>query len=57
MRRPSEYLQKWRPYAIIGIFVVSPLLTPTSTLRQLALALPLVALYEVSIWCAKAAGR
>jgi len=57
MSRPSDYLQKWRPYVIIGIFVVSPLLTPTSTLRQVALALPLVVLYEVSIWCAKAAGR
>ncbi len=42
-----------RRYAIVGAFVVAAVLTPPDVLSQISLALPIVVLYEVSIWCAK----
>jgi sec-independent protein translocase protein TatC len=57
MKRPSELLQKGRPYVIIGTFVVTALVTEPTVVAQLSLALPVIVLYEVSIWCAKLAGR
>ncbi|MFW5997095.1 MAG: twin-arginine translocase subunit TatC [Verrucomicrobiota bacterium] len=45
----AKTLQKIRPYAIIGIFVVGALLTPPDPFTQIMLGLPLVLLYEGSI--------
>ncbi len=38
-----------RPYAIVGAFVLGMLLTPPDVLAQIMLALPLWALYELSL--------
>ena len=38
-----------RRYAYLGVFVVAALLTPPDALSMLAMALPLVGLFEVSI--------
>lgn len=46
----SAALRKARRYGIVGIFVVAAVVTPPDVFSQLSLALPLVALYEVSIW-------
>ena len=43
-------LRNGRRYALIVILVAAALLTPPDPLSQLILALPLLALYEVSIW-------
>ncbi len=44
-----DTLAKNRPYAIILTFVVAAILTPPDVVSQIALALPLMLLYEVSI--------
>lgn len=47
-----DRLRKGRRYAIIIGFVLAAILTPPDPLSQLAMAIPLVLLYEVSIWVA-----
>lgn len=42
-------LVKWRKYAIVLIFIVAAILTPPDVLSQILLAIPLLALYEISI--------
>ena len=40
-------------YAIVGVFVLAAIVTPPDPISQISLALPLLLLYEVSIWLAK----
>ena len=47
-----ETLRKGRRYAVVGIFVVAAVLTPPDILRQVGLAVPMILLYELSIWAA-----
>ena len=47
----SKLLRSGRRYAILGIFVVAAIVTPPDPISQITLALPLILLYEVSIWC------
>lgn len=49
----SEGLRKKRKYAIVGVFIAAAILTPPDPISQLALAVPIVLLYEVSILCAR----
>jgi sec-independent protein translocase protein TatC len=46
----SDQLKSKRRYFIVGAFVIAAILTPPDVLSQLSLALPLMALYEGSIW-------
>jgi sec-independent protein translocase protein TatC len=46
----SEQLKAKRRYFIVIAFIIAAILTPPDVLSQLSLALPLVALYEGSIW-------
>jgi sec-independent protein translocase protein TatC len=46
----SDQLKTKRRYFIVGAFVIAAVLTPPDVLSQLSLALPLMALYEGSIW-------
>ena len=46
----SETLKAKRRYFIVGAFVIAAVLTPPDVLSQLSLAIPLMALYEGSIW-------
>jgi sec-independent protein translocase protein TatC len=45
----ADMLARRRKYAIIGVFVVAAFITPPDVISQIALALPILALYEVSI--------
>ena len=45
----SGALKKCRKYAIIAVFVVAAFLTPPDVISQVGLALPILALYELSI--------
>ncbi len=45
----AQTLRDKRRYAIVGVFVVAAIVTPPDVVSQLLLALPLVALYEMSI--------
>jgi sec-independent protein translocase protein TatC len=50
----SATLSQFRKHAVIVIFIVSGILTPSADVfSQLGLALPLLLLYEVSIWVVK----
>lgn len=44
-----ETLRKKRRVAILGIFIVSALLTPPDVMSQILLALPLMGLFEISL--------
>lgn len=46
----SRTLKSGRRYAIVGIFAVAAVLTPPDVLSQVALAVPVILLYEISIW-------
>jgi sec-independent protein translocase protein TatC len=46
----SETLRTKRRYFIVGAFVIAAVLTPPDVISQLSLALPLMILYEGSIW-------
>ena len=45
----SGGLKKYRRYAYVGMFIVAAILTPPDVITQTGLALPLIALYEISI--------
>jgi sec-independent protein translocase protein TatC len=46
----AQTLREKRRYFIVGAFVIAAILTPPDVISQLSLALPLMALYEGSIW-------
>ena len=46
----SDTLKAKRRYFIVGAFVIAAVLTPPDVLSQLSLAIPLMILYEGSIW-------
>lgn len=46
----SADLKAKRRYAIVGVFVAAAVLTPPDIMSQLSLALPMLILYEISIW-------
>jgi sec-independent protein translocase protein TatC len=46
----SEQLKAKRRYFIVGAFVIAAVLTPPDVLSQLSLAVPLLGLYELSIF-------
>jgi sec-independent protein translocase protein TatC len=46
-------LKKKRRYAIVIAFIAAAILTPPDPLSQLALAIPIIILYEISIICSR----
>jgi sec-independent protein translocase protein TatC len=46
----SQQLQEKRRYFIVGAFVLAAVLTPPDVISQMSLAIPLLLLYEGSIW-------
>ena len=50
-------MRRIRRYAIIGIFVLGAIFTPPDPVSQLLMALPLLLLYEISIWVCKISER
>lgn len=49
----SKVLASSRKYAVVAIAVVAAFVTPPDPLSQIMLGVPLVLLYEVSIWCVR----
>ena len=47
----SKALRDVRRYAYVGLFGVAAIFTPPDAISMLSLAFPLVALYEISIFC------
>ncbi|MBL6077698.1 twin-arginine translocase subunit TatC [Belnapia sp. T18] len=52
-----ETLRKGRRYAIVGMFVFAAVITPPDVISQIGLAVPMIALYEISILAATWMGR
>jgi len=52
-----EFLRQYRRHAIIFCFVASAFLTPPDPVSQILVAIPLVLLYQLSIWISKLAVR
>ncbi|MFO1036353.1 MAG: twin-arginine translocase subunit TatC [Geminicoccaceae bacterium] len=46
----SDQLRSGRRYAIVLIFIIAAILTPPDVISQTSLAIPLLALYEISIY-------
>jgi sec-independent protein translocase protein TatC len=46
----SDGLKSARRYAIVGVFVLAAVVTPPDVISQFSLAVPLILLYEVSVW-------
>jgi sec-independent protein translocase protein TatC len=53
----SEQLKSKRRYFIVGVFVVAAVLTPPDVISQLSLAVPLMLLFEGSIWSVRIVER
>jgi len=49
----STTLTKKRKYAILLIFITAALLTPPDVVTQCMMAVPLIVLYEISVWVVK----
>lgn len=53
-----EFLSRQRRYAIVVAFILGAIITPTfDPINQSMVAIPIIVLYELSIWLAKFAGR
>jgi Tat protein translocase TatC len=52
-----QFLARQRRYALVIAAFVAALLTPPDAVSMLMMLVPLLLLYEVSIWCAWVAGR
>ena len=50
-------LKEWRPYVIVGAFVVAAIFTPPDVISQLLLAIPLCLLYELGMLAARFVSR
>ena len=48
-----EQLKSFRGYFIVLAFIIAAVITPPDVVSQLALAIPMVLLYEVGIWAAQ----
>ena len=46
----SKFLKEKRRYAIVFVFVVAAVLTPPDVISQLMLAIPMMLLYELSVF-------
>jgi len=49
----SKGMAEKRKYAIVGVFVVAAIFTPPDPISQISLAIPIILLYEISIYMAK----
>ena len=47
-----DFMRKYRRYAIVGAFILGALLTPPDPTTQIMLAIPMILLYELSIFIA-----
>lgn len=53
----ADMMKKYRKYAIVGIFMMAAIFTPPDVFTQTMMAIPLIILYEISIYVAKIFGR
>lgn len=52
-----DKLREWRPYVIVGAFVVGAVFTPPDVISQLMMAIPLCLLFELGLFLARFVNR
>ena len=52
-----KFLQKYRKYALVIVLILAAIITPPDILSQIIVAIPILVLYEVSIFIAKIVTR
>ncbi|EXI74821.1 MAG TPA: twin-arginine translocase subunit TatC [Candidatus Accumulibacter phosphatis] len=52
-----EKLREWRPYIIVGAFVIGAIFTPPDVISQLMMAIPLCLLFELGLLLARLLDR
>lgn len=53
----ADMMKKYRKYAVVGIFIIAAIFTPPDVFTQCMMAVPLLVLYEISIYVAKIFGK
>jgi len=53
----SYTLKKYRRYTILIIFIVAAVLTPPDAFSQIIMTIPLIILYELSVWVARLSSK
>jgi sec-independent protein translocase protein TatC len=53
----ADRMRKGRRYAILIVFIVAAILTPPDPISQTLMAIPMIILYEISIWVAYVAQK
>ena len=46
----SAFLKKYRKHAIVGVLILSAVITPPDMISQIIVSIPILILYEISIW-------
>lgn len=54
---PVAAMKRARPYVIVGAFVFAAIITPPDVITQVALAIPFIILFEISLLVARFAGK
>lgn len=53
----SEFLRKYRKHAIVGVLILSAIITPPDLISQIIVAIPITILYEIGILVARRVER
>jgi len=48
-----EFLKKYRRHSLVGCFAISAILTPPDPVSQILVAVPLIILFQLSIYVSK----
>jgi len=46
----AAFLRKYRKHAIVGVLILSAVITPPDMISQVIVSIPILLLYEISIW-------
>jgi sec-independent protein translocase protein TatC len=49
----AEFLKKYRKHAIVAVLILAAIITPPDLISQVIVAIPLLLLYEISIFVTK----
>jgi sec-independent protein translocase protein TatC len=49
----SDFLKKYRKHAIVAVLILAAIITPPDLISQVIVAIPLLLLYEISIFVTK----
>ena len=52
-----DTMRRMRRYAVVGVFLIAAIFTPPDPVSQILMALPLLLLYELSIWVCRVSAR